>query len=134
MGYRNLQACIRDLEKHGQLIRISTEIDPNLEAAEIQRRVYAAGGPALLFERVKGCRFPMLSNLYGTLDRTRFLFRDTLDLVKRLVEIKIDPGVAMKDPLRYGRAFPVAWAMQPKYVSRGPITPACRPTGFSPTW
>ncbi|MEW4488601.1 UbiD family decarboxylase [Thalassoglobus sp. JC818] len=121
MGYRNLKDCVVDLEKHGHLVRISTPIDPHLEAAEIQRRVYQAGGPALLFENVQGCQFPMLSNLYGTIERTRFLFRDTLDLVKRLVEIKIDPAVAMKNPLRYGRAFPVAWAMQPKYVSNGPL-------------
>lgn len=121
MGYRNLRSCLIDLEQHGQLVRIPVEIDPHLEAAEIQRRVYLAGGPALLFERVKGCRFPMVSNLYGTLDRTRFLFRDTLDLVRRLVEIKVDPANALKAPLRYARAFPVAWAMQPKYVSSGPI-------------
>ncbi|TWT49932.1 4-hydroxybenzoate decarboxylase subunit C [Thalassoglobus neptunius] len=122
MGYRNLKDCVVDLEKHGQLVRITSPVDPHLEAAEIQRRVYQAGGPALLFENVTGCQFPMLSNLFGTIERTRFLFRDTIDLVKRLVEIKIDPAVAIKNPLRYGRAFPVAWAMQPKYVSRGPLT------------
>ena len=122
MGYRNLKECVVDLEKNGHLKRVTEPIDPYLEAAEIQRRVYLAGGPALYFENVKGCKFPMVSNLFGTIERTRFLFRDTLDLVKRLVEIKIDPAVAMKNPLRYGRAFPVAWAMQPKYVSRGPIT------------
>ncbi len=121
MSYRNLQDCITDLERTKQLVRIRTEIDAKLEMAEIQRRVYLAGGPALLFENVKGCRFPMVSNLFGTIERTRFMFRDTLELVKRLVEIKIDPAVAMQKPLRYARAFPVAWAMQPKYVSRGPI-------------
>lgn len=122
MGYRNLQTCVRDLEGHGQLIRIQAPINPHLEMAEIQRRVYQAQGPALLFENVVGCRFPMLSNLYGTLERTRFLFRDTLDLVRRLVDLKIDPMAWTKAPLHYARAFPVAWAMQPKYVSRGPIT------------
>lgn len=122
MGYRNLTECVNDLERAGELVRIKTEIDPYLEAAEIQRRVYQASGPALFFEYVKGSRFPMVSNLFGTLQRTRFMFRDTLDLVKRLVELKIDPAVAMQNPLRYGRALPVAWAMQPKYVSRGPIT------------
>lgn len=118
MGYRNLQECVRDLERNGQLVRIPTEIDPYLEMAEIQRRLYLAGGPAVLFERVKGTRFPMLGNLYGTLKRTRFLFRDTLDLVRRLVEIKIDPAVIAKSPFRYLKALPVAWAMQPKRVGR----------------
>jgi len=118
MGYRNLQECVLDLERTGQLVRIATEIDPDLEMAEIQRRLYRARGPALLFERVKGTRFPMLGNLYGTLERTRFLFRDTLELVRRLVEIKIDPAVIAKSPFRYLRALPVAWAMQPKRIGR----------------
>lgn len=122
MGYRNLRECVDDLERTRQLIRVREEVDPCLEAAEIQRRVYAAGGPALLFERVAGCQFPLVSNLYGSIERTRFLFRDTLDLVQRLVELKVDPAVAMRAPWRYLRAFPVAWAMQPKYVSRGPVT------------
>lgn len=121
MGYRNLTECVTDLERTGQLVRIPHEIDPNLEMAEIQRRVYQAQGPALLFERVKGTAFPMLGNLYGTLDRTRFLFRDTLDLVRRLVEIKIDPSVIAKAPFRYLRALPVAWAMRPQRVRRGPV-------------
>lgn len=121
MGHRNLTEAVHDLERAHQLVRISTEIDPHLEMAEIQRRVYQAGGPALLFERVRGTRFPMIGNLYGTIERTRYLFRDTLDLVRRLVEIKIDPGVIAKSPLRYLRAFPTAWAMQPKRVRRGPI-------------
>ncbi len=121
MGYRNLQECVRDLERTGQLVRVSVEVDPHLELAEIQRRIYRAGGPALLFERVQGTKFPMLGNLYGTMERTRFLFRDTLDLVRRLVEIKIDPGVIAKSPLRYLRALPVAWAMRPKSVWRGPV-------------
>ena len=103
-------------------MRIKTEIDPYLEAAEIQRRVYQAGGPAILYENVKDCAFPMLSNLFGTIERTRFLFRDTLDLVKRLVQLKVDPSRALQRPFHFARAFPVAWAMQPKLVSRGPIT------------
>ena len=76
MGYRTLRACLNDLEATGQLVRIDEEIDPHLEAAEIQRRVFQAGGPALYFARVKGCRFPMVSNLFGTMDRVRFIFRD----------------------------------------------------------
>ena len=56
MGYRNLQQCIDDLERTGQLVRIEEEIDPHLEAAEIQRRVHAAEGPAVYYARRKGCR------------------------------------------------------------------------------
>ena len=121
MGYKNLKACLADLERTGQLIRIDREIDPFLEAAEIQRRVYEAGGPALYFSRVKGCRFPMASNLFGTLDRARFLFRDALDGVRRLVELKIDPWDFWRHPWRYRDAPFRLWFMRPRQVSRGPI-------------
>ena len=66
MGYRSLRECVDDLASTGRLVRIEQEIDPRLEAAEIQRRVYAAGGPAVYFARLKGCRFPAVSNLFGT--------------------------------------------------------------------
>ena len=68
---------------------------------EIQRRVYAAGGPALLFENLAGCRFPACSNLFGTLERSRFLFRHTLRRVEHLVELKTDPAAALKAPWRF---------------------------------
>ena len=92
MGYRSLKECIADLDRTGQLVRIEQEIDPYLEAAEIQRRVNQAQGPAVFYKRVKGCRFPMVSNLFGTLERTRFLFRDTLAAVRHLIELKIEPA------------------------------------------
>ncbi|MGE0377681.1 MAG: UbiD family decarboxylase [Planctomycetaceae bacterium] len=121
MGYRNLRECVNDLEQSGQLVRIEEEIDPYLEAAEIQRRVYAAQGPAILFARVKGCTFPMVSNLFGAINRARYLFRDTLDLVQRLVDLKLDPMSALQHPLQSVRALPAAWAMRPKFVRRGPV-------------
>src|SRR5579863_1574069 len=121
MGYRNLAECVRDLERTGQLIRIDSEIDPYLEAAEIQRRVYQAGGPAVFYVRVKGCRFPMVSNLFGTISRTRFLFRDTLETVRRLVELKIDPAEAWKRPWRYRNVPATLWRMRPKLVHRGAV-------------
>ena len=85
MGYRNTLECVADLEKHGHLLRISEEVDPYLEMAEIQRRVYKANGPAILFENVKGTAFPCVSNLFGTPERARFIFRDTYDEVSALV-------------------------------------------------
>src|SRR5262245_61604238 len=100
VGYCNLRACVADLERHGHLKRIDAEIDPHLEMAEAHRRVYQAGGPALLFTRVKGCSFPMVSNLFGTLQRTRFLFRDTLEAVRKVVGLKTDPGAALRAPWR----------------------------------
>lgn len=121
MGYRNLQECVADLERHGMLKRIEVEVDPNLEAGAIQRRVYAAGGPALLFTNVQGCSFPLLGNLFGTLERTRFLFRDTLSAIERLVEMKINPAGALRHPLAYAPILPAALNLLPKGVGRGPI-------------
>ncbi len=121
MGYRTLRECVEDLDRHRHLVRIDVEIDARLEAAEIQRRVYAAGGPALLFTRVKGCRFPMVSNLFGTMERSRFMFRGTLDRVRRLVELKIDAGAALRRPWRYAGTLPTVLAMLPKSVRRGAV-------------
>src|SRR5437773_2635318 len=121
MGYPSLQACVHDLERTKQLVRIDAEIDPYLEMAEIQRRVYAAGGPALLFAKPKGCRFPMVSNLFGTLPRARFLFRDTLETVRRLVELKVDSNRFFRRPFRYWKTPWAAWTMRPKWVFGGPV-------------
>lgn len=121
MGYRNLRECVADLERTNQLIRIEQEIDPYLEAAEIHRRVFQAQGPALFFARVKGCRFPMVSNLFGTLERTRFLFRDMLAAVRHLVELKVDPSVFAKQPLRYRDVPRTFWFLRPKFVPSGPV-------------
>ena len=104
MGYRNLQHTVADLDRTGQLLRIRTELDPDLEIAEVHRRIFEAGGPALLFERVEGSPFRALSNLYGTFERTDWLFRDTLEAVQRIVELKIDPARLAKAPLRYAKA------------------------------
>jgi len=120
MGYRTLRACVDDLAAAGRLVRIAEEIDPYLEAAEIQRRVYQAGGPAIYFARVKGCSFPMVGNLFGTLERARFIFRDTLEAVRRLIELKIDPAPVLRRPWRYGPAAKALLHMRPKSVRRGP--------------
>src|SRR5437867_7811033 len=121
MGYASLRQCVADLERTGQLVRIECEIDPHLEAAEVHRRVSRAGGPALLFTRVKGCKFPMVSNLFGTLARAEFLFRDTLDAVRHLVELKVDPAAFWKRPLRYRDVPRTLWHLRPRKVTRGPI-------------
>src|SRR2546421_5572249 len=122
MGYRTLRDCIVDLERNKQLIRVDAEVDAHLEVAEIQRRVYAAGGPALLFTRVKGCRFPMVSNLFGTIDRARFMFRESLERVRKLIEFKIDPTAALRHPLQFAGLPLSALTTLPKLVRRAAVT------------
>lgn len=121
MGYRSLRDAIADLERHGHLRRVDTLVDANLEAAEIQRRVYAAKGPALLFTNVKGSVFPLASNLFGTIDRMRFLFRDTLTDVKKLIELKADPDKARKAPWKYWSLPRMFWRMRPRFRHHGPV-------------
>jgi 4-hydroxy-3-polyprenylbenzoate decarboxylase len=121
MAYASLADCVDDLERDGQLIRIEEEVDADLEAAAIQRRVYRAGGPALYFGRVKGCRFPMVSNLFGTLPRARFIFRHTLEAVRKVVELKVDPTGFWKRPLRYLGVPFTALHMLPRRVASGPV-------------
>lgn len=98
MGYSSLAECARDLERHGHLVRVKEEVDPHLEMAAIHLRVHERGGPALLFENVKGSPFPAVSNLFGTMERGRFLFRDTLERVRMLVALKYDPMAALRSP------------------------------------
>jgi len=121
MGYRTLRECVEDLQRTGQLVRIDQPVDPNLEAAEIQRRVFRAGGPAVYFASVKGCRFPIVSNLFGTMERLRFLFRDSLALLEKLVELAVDPADLLRRPRLYLKTPWTAWHARPRRVRNGPV-------------
>ena len=108
MSYSSLEACLLDLERSGQLLRIKEQVDPYLEMAAIHLRVFEQKGPAILFENVKGSKFRAASNIFGTLERSQFIFRDTLPKVKQLIDIKIDPTAAIKNPLKSLSALPAA--------------------------
>jgi 4-hydroxy-3-polyprenylbenzoate decarboxylase len=100
LSYSSLQQAINDLPAN-QLLRVEGEVDPNLEMAEIHRRVFDVSGPALFFEKVKGSPFSAVSNLYGTQERTAYLFRDQLEQVQRLIQLKADPSDLLRHPGRY---------------------------------
>ena len=121
MGYKTLEHCVDDLRKHGHLITINDEVDAELEAAEIHRRVFQSGGPAILFNNVKNCQFRMVSNLFGTLERARFIFRDTLPIVKKLVSLKLDPSAALKRPWRHLKTPFQAMRMVPRKKKKGAV-------------
>ena len=114
MAYSSLEACLLDLERTGQLLRIKEQVDPNLEMAAIHLRVFEQKGPAILFENVKGSKYRAASNIFGTLERSQFIFRDTLPKVKQLIDIKIDPTAAIKNPLKSLAALPAALNALPK--------------------
>lgn len=88
------------LKATNQLVTITEEVDTYLEMAAIHLRVHEAGGPALLFENVKGSKFRAASNIFGTLQRSKFIFKDTLAVVQQLIELKDDPVKAIKQPIK----------------------------------
>lgn len=117
MAYKSLQDCIDDLDKSGQLIRIKEEVDPYLEMAAIHLRIFEAKGKAILFEKVKGSNYQAVSNLFGTTERSQFLFRDTLPNVKKMIALKSDPMSAFKNPLKNISVAFAAFKALPKKVS-----------------
>ena len=100
MLYRTLEDCLLFLEKNRQLIRIKEEVDPNLEMAAIHLRVHEANGPALFFENVKGTKFRAASNIFGTLERSKLIFTDKLQLIQRLIQLRNNSGKALKHPFQ----------------------------------
>ncbi|MFN7249853.1 MAG: UbiD family decarboxylase [Anaerobacillus sp.] len=120
--YQNLEQCIIDLEKNGHLIRIHEEVDPYLEMAAIHMKVFEAAGPALLFENVKGSKFRAVSNLFGTVERSKFIFRSTWDTTQNVVALRNDPVQALKNPFNHIRTgFAASKALPMKKSSSAPV-------------
>lgn len=117
--YRNLEDCLIDLEKNGHLVRIQEEVDPYLEMAAIHMKVYEAGGPALLFERVKGSKFRAVSNIFGTVERSKFIFRNTWEAAQNVIALRNDPMKALKNPLKNISTGIAAGKALPLKKSRG---------------
>ena len=114
MIYKNLKECVNDLESKKQLIRIPEIVNPDLEIAEIHRRVYDRKGPALLFENVRGSKFQALTNLFGTIDRTEYIFQDVLRNFDFLCKLKMDPIYALKHPIQTMRHIPAMLSAIPR--------------------
>ena len=100
MAYKSLQQCINDLDNNGHLKLIAEEINPNLDMASIHLDEFAKAGKAVFFSKIKGSKFKAVSNLFGSVSRSKFMFRDSLQIVKDLIEIKMNPTVALKNPFR----------------------------------
>ena len=94
---RDLRTFLDRLRAAGELVEIEAEVDPHLEIAEIHRRVIAAGGPALLFTRVRGARFPLVTNLFGTAERVNLAFgthpAEVVASLARLPEQLVPPSL-----------------------------------------
>ncbi len=98
MPYSSLESALLDLEKHGMLLRIREEVSPHLimpAMAEIATQEHL---PALLFEQVQGSPFRAVANLFGTRERTRFLFRHTLRNAETAIAFHSNPIQILKKP------------------------------------
>jgi len=126
MKYKDLRDFISLLEARGELKRISQEIDPYLEMTEICDRTLKAGGPALLFENVKGSDMPVLGNLFGTPERVALgmgeesvtALREVGKLLAQLKEP--EPPKGMKDAWEKLPVFRKVLDMAPKVVKGAP--------------
>ncbi|MES9875037.1 MAG: 4-hydroxy-3-polyprenylbenzoate decarboxylase [Candidatus Sedimenticola sp. 6PFRAG7] len=126
MRYKDLRDFIGQLEAQGELKRISTEVDPNLEITEICDRTLRAGGPALLFERVKGSDIPLLGNLFGTPRRVAMgMGEDSVEALrevgKLLAKLKEpEPPKGVKDAWEKLPMFRKVLDMAPKSIKHPP--------------
>jgi len=119
---RDLREWIALLEREGELVRVSAEVDPHLEVTEIVDRTVKAGGPALLFERPKGAQHPLLVNQFGTERRMCLAFGvESLDdigaAVGEILELQPPEGLAAK--VRGLRTLKSIADARPKVVRRG---------------
>jgi 4-hydroxybenzoate decarboxylase subunit C len=120
MSFRDLRSFLDDLEVRGQLKRVRVEVDPRFEVAEIAQRVVREEGPALLFERVKGSKYPLAINFFGTFERIeRAIGMHPEALGARLVRFaeELNPPSATR-VLGARDFFPRLAAFRPRHVSR----------------
>ena len=96
-----MASVVADLRRTKQLLVFGEPIRAELEIAAVLRFVYEQGGPAVLFPRVRDCKFPVVGNLYGSPERARFLLRHGLGRVEKAMRLKADPGGILRQPWRY---------------------------------
>jgi len=124
MKYKDLRDFISQLEKKGELKRISVEVDPCLEMTEICDRTLRAAGPALLFENVKNSSVPVLANLFGTPQRVAMgMGEDSIDALRDIGELlaflkEPEPPKGMKDAWEKLPIFKQVLNMAPKVISK----------------
>ncbi len=127
MKYNDLRDFIAALEAQGELKRVKAEVDPYLEITEICDRTLRAGGPALLFENVKGHDMPLLGNLFGTPKRVALgMGQDSVEALREVGKLlaflkEPDPPKGLKDAWDKLPIFKQVLSMGPKSVKRAPV-------------
>ena len=126
MKDKDLREFIAELEKRGDLVRIKTEVDPNLEMTEIADRTLRAGGPALLFENPRGYDTPVLANLFGTEQRVALgMGEEEISALREIGELlaylrQPDPPKGMRDLVDKAPLLKKVLSMGPSTVRNPP--------------
>jgi len=126
MNYRDLRDFIEQLEARGELKRVGLEVDPHLEVTEICDRTLRGGGPALLFEKPKGSKIPLLANLFGTPKRVALgMGEESVEALREVGEIlaflkQPDPPKGMKQAWETLPIFRKVLDMAPKVRRNAP--------------
>src|ERR1700688_2160034 len=134
MAYADLRDFIRALEKHGELKRISFEVDPKLEITEFADRSVKSGGPALLFENPKGSKIPVLINSFASMRRMEIALKvESIDeiagRISEYLEMRMPEGLFNK--LKMLPKLAEIGAFFPKIVAKGACQEVIKTEGFS---
>src|SRR5579864_8531686 len=134
MAYTDLREFVRALDEQGELKRIGLEVDPVLEITEFADRSVKSGGPALLFEKPKGSRVPVLINAFASAKRMQIALEvgsveEVAGRISEFLEMRMPEGIIGK--LKMLPKLAEMGAFFPKVVSKGPCQEVVRHDGFS---
>jgi len=121
----DIHELITEFEKNGEIKRVKTEVDPDLEIAEIMRRAMYSDGPAILFENVKGYDMPVLGNTFGSMKRLEIALEmtDFTEIGKRITDMtKMDVPSGLLNKLKKLPELAKMTASFPKAETNGPVT------------
>ena len=121
MPYKSLESALLDLEKHGMLLRISEEVSPDLLMPKIAEIATREALPALLFEHVQNSPFRAAANIFGTLERTHFLFRKTLCAAKAAIDFHANPAEIFRRPRNLFSLPQAGISALPKKTFKAPV-------------
>src|SRR5574337_2227206 len=124
MAYNDLREFLDALEGKGLLKRVRAEVDPHLEVAEIQDRLVRNSGPAIIFDKVKGHKMPIVGNLFGTRERVALglgVEEDELQKIGEFIALlqRPEPPEGLWDAVKKIPFFGKVLTLGPKTVRSG---------------
>jgi 4-hydroxy-3-polyprenylbenzoate decarboxylase len=117
MARKSLISILEELQRKNDLKCIEKEVDPNLEMASIHLEEFKKQGKAILFQRIKGSQYRACSNLFGSISRSRQFFKESLDDIKSLIDLRNQPQILLKEPFKFVKILLRARFYLPKKVA-----------------